>query len=111
MPHPDAYRIAESVLRALAPEELPDLPEVWRDHTPSWTRRVRRRATGWALGSGLSGALTEWAPFVVAFVTSEDLSDPALPDRAAAAALAADRTPPDPDRFAAALADALRPGP
>jgi hypothetical protein len=65
----EAYQVAEAMLRRLDAEEVDDLPLVWRSYLADPSSAARERL----LGSGLGSSLMEWAPLVVAFLSTEVL--------------------------------------
>jgi len=74
----DARSVTEAVLRVLDPEELPDLSEVWEEYWEHPVHPSDLLERDRVLGSGLAGAVTEWAPLVVAFVGTEVLAGAAV---------------------------------
>jgi hypothetical protein len=68
------YLLAADVLRTLAPEELDDLPSMWRDYLRDPTEPGDLESVDRLLGLGLATEFGEWAPLVVAFLGSEVLA-------------------------------------
>jgi hypothetical protein len=65
----EAYQVAEAMLRRLDAEEVDDLPLVWRSYLADPSSAAEERL----LGSGLGSSLMEWAPLVVAFLSTKVL--------------------------------------
>ncbi len=65
------YALAAEVLGQLAPDELPDLPELWAERPAKPVEPDNDSREDRILGSGLADALVEWGPLVVAFVGTE----------------------------------------